>query len=123
MELQGTIERIEDEKQITDKFKKREFVIITEKDTDYPQFISLECTQDKCSLLDSFTVGSEVKVSINVRGRNWTNPEGIVKTFNTLQAWRIELEGEDVRGADDVKETMKPESTKVEDTEPDDLPF
>lgn len=118
MELTGTIERIEQEKQVTDKFKKREFVIMTDKNTDYPQSIQLECTQANCDILDNFTVGQDVTVQINLRGRNWTNPEGIVKTFNTLQAWKIEA----LTASEPIGEI--PVSAVVVEPEPtDDLPF
>lgn len=123
MELKGTIERIEQVKKVTDKFIKREFVIVTDKDTDYPQFILLECVQDKCILLDSFSVGSEVKVSINVRGRNWTSPDGDLRTFNTLQAWRIELEGEAEAPRPVAEKIQEAKDVKVEDLPEDDLPF
>lgn len=110
MEVQGKIERLEAEQVISDKFKKREFVVTT--DEQYPQSIALEFVNDKCNLLNSYALGDDVKVFINLRGRNWTNPEGIVKTFNTLQAWRIEIVGEA-----DAKQT----EVKVVDEQ--DLPF
>ena len=46
--------------------------------------------QEKCSLLDNFQPNQVVKVSINLRGREWTNPAGEVKYFVSIQAWRIE---------------------------------
>jgi hypothetical protein len=47
-------------------------------------------TQGKCDSINSFGVGQEVTVSFNLRGREWTSPQGEVKHFNTLEAWRIE---------------------------------
>lgn len=70
-------------------FQKRELVIQTEEQ--YPQPIMIEFTQANCSLLDSLREGQLVKVSINLRGREWTNPQGEVKYFNSIQGWRIEL--------------------------------
>ena len=87
-EIKGTIKVIRDEQIVSDKFKKREFVVSTP--DEYPQHISIEMTQDKTSLLDKFAVGQEVIVSVNVRGREWTNPKtNEVKYFNTLQGWKI----------------------------------
>jgi len=106
MEVKGTIERIEATQTISEKFSKREFVVKTNEQ--YPQSIMMEFTQDKCEILDKYKVGQSVKASINLRGRNWTNPSGVVKTFNTLQAWRIE------------------EATQTEQVKPvsaDDMPF
>jgi hypothetical protein len=56
----------------------------------YPQDIMFQATQDKCSLLDAVHSGEQVEVSFNLRGREWTSPQGEVKYFNTLEAWRIE---------------------------------
>jgi len=88
MELTGTIKLVRDTQEVSASFKKREFVITTEEQ--YPQDIQLEMTQAKCEELDSFTIGSKVKVSINVRGREWINPQGEAKYFNTLQGYKIE---------------------------------
>jgi len=89
MELKGNIKLIKQEQQITDKFKKRELVITTDANSDYPQHVLVEFTQDKCDLLNNVTVGQEVTVSINVRGREWSAPDGSVKYFNTLQGWKL----------------------------------
>ena len=88
MNVKGTIKTINDTQVVSDKFQKREFVVTT--DEMYPQHILIQATQDKCSLLDSFKVGSPVDVSINLRGREWTSPSGEVKYFNTIEAWKIE---------------------------------
>lgn len=91
--LTGTVKVVKDTIQVTDKFSKREFVI-TDTDPNYPQDISFQASQDKCSILDGFAVGQQVEVSFNLRGREWTSPQGEVKYFNTLDAWRIESVGE-----------------------------
>lgn len=88
MELQGKIKKVMETQEVSASFKKREFVVIT--DGDYPQDILVEFAQDKCDLLNEFKEGENVKVSINIRGREWINPEGVAKYFNTIQAWRIE---------------------------------
>jgi len=87
MNIQGRIKVIKDTQVISDKFKKREFVVETS--GEYPQYIQLECTQDKTSILDTYKVGDSVDVSINIRGREWTK-DGVTKYFNTIEAWRIE---------------------------------
>lgn len=69
-------------------FRKREMVITT--DEQYPQHIMIEFTQDKCDLLNNYKPGEPVKVSINLRGREWVNPQGETKYFNSIQGWRIE---------------------------------
>tara|TARA_R100000951_G_scaffold114190_1_gene117927 strand:- start:1010 stop:1351 length:342 start_codon:yes stop_codon:yes gene_type:complete len=88
MQVKGTIYKIDSEQVISDKFKKREFVVETM--DEYPQLISIQLTQDRTGLIDIFNTGDEVTVSINLRGRKWTNKEGVDKFFNTVEAWRIE---------------------------------
>lgn len=90
MEIQGRVKVIGATQTFgANGFQKREMVIVTEEQ--YPQPIMIEFTQGNCSLLDSLREGQLVKVSINLRGREWTNPQGEVKYFNSIQGWRIEL--------------------------------
>ena len=70
-------------------FLKRE-VVITTSDEKYPQHILIEFVQDKTSLVDAYDVGDEIKVSINIQGREWVSPKGETKYFNSLQGWKIE---------------------------------
>ncbi len=48
-------------------------------DGKYPQYITLQATGDKTSLLDGYKVGEEVEASFNLRGREWQD-----KHFNSL---------------------------------------
>lgn len=89
----GTIKVIQETQRISDKFQKREFVV-TDTTSMYPQDILFQATQDKCNLLDQFQVNDSVEVSFNLRGREWTSPQGEVKYFNTIEAWRIEKQGQ-----------------------------
>ncbi len=89
MEVTGRIKMIDETKAFgANGFRKREMVVTT--DEQYPQHIMIEFTQDKCDLLNSYKVGEPVKVSINLRGREWVNPQGETKYFNSIQGWRIE---------------------------------
>lgn len=89
MELQGKIKLIDQTKEYgANGFRKREMVLITEEQ--YPQSILIEFIQDKTEILNNFQVGQNVKVHINVRGREWVNPEGATKYFNSIQGWRVE---------------------------------
>lgn len=91
MEVSGTIKVINAEQQVSASFKKRELVVTTEEQ--YPQHILIEFTQDRTDLLNAFNVGDAVKVSINLRGREWVNPQGETRYFNSIQGWRIEKAG------------------------------
>ena len=89
MEVTGTLKAKFDTQKVSDRFQKREFVLTTEASTPYPQQVSFQVTQDKCSILDQYNEGEELRVQFNLRGREWNGPQGI-KYFNTLEAWRIE---------------------------------
>ena len=89
MEVTGKIKWIDETKTYGNNgFRKREVVITTEEQ--YPQQILIEFIQDKCELLNNYQVGQNVKIGINLRGREWTNPEGESKYFNSIQGWRID---------------------------------
>jgi len=89
MEIQGKIKQLGETQTFgANGFRKREIVITTEEQ--YPQHIMVEFVQDKTDLLNSYQVGQPVKISINLRGREWVNPQGETKYFNSIQGWRIE---------------------------------
>jgi len=89
MEIKGKIKKISETAQISERFRKREFVVEYGSNPDYPQLIQFEMVQDRCELLDPFEVGQYVEVFFDLRGREWTNPQGEVKYFNSLQAWKL----------------------------------
>ena len=86
-EVIGKIKFIGVEQNVSATFKKRELVVTTEEQ--YPQHILVEFTQDKCDLLNNYQVGQNVKVGINLRGREWVNPQGETRYFNSIQGWSI----------------------------------
>lgn len=88
MEVTGRIKVINPTQDVSASFKKRELVVTTEEQ--YPQHIMIEFTQDKCDLLDNYEVGWNVKAHINLRGREWVNPQGETKYFNSIQGWKLE---------------------------------
>ena len=88
MELNGVIKSINETQTFgSNGFRKREVVVTTQEQ--YPQHILVEFVQDKCDLLNNFAEGQQVTIGINLRGREWTNPQGEVKYFNSVQGWRI----------------------------------
>ena len=90
MEIQGRIKQIFPSQMIGQNgFEKRDLVIVTEEN--YPQTIIIQFTQQRCDLLESLQVGQNVKVYINIKGREWTNPQGEIKYFNTIEGWKIEV--------------------------------
>lgn len=120
MEIAGRMKVLNETQNIgSNGFIKREVVITT--DEQYPQHILVEFIQDKCDLLNGYEVGQDVKISVNLRGREWINPEGVAKYFNAIQGWRIELLNSQKPTA-----TILPEVEPVsfmDDDEESDLPF
>ena len=92
MNIQGKLIEIFDTIQITETFKKREFILQDNKNPEYPEFITVELIQDKVSLLDNLNIGDEINVLINIKGRKWEDKEGNIKYFNSIQGWKIESE-------------------------------
>lgn len=97
MEVQGRIKMVGETQTFgSNGFRKREIVVTTEEQ--YPQHIMVEFVQDKTDLLNSYKEGQQVKISINLRGREWVNPQGETKYFNSIQGWRIEALQEEASG-------------------------
>ena len=124
MEVSGKIKWLDETKTYgSNGFRKREVVITTEEQ--YPQHILIEFVQDKCDLLNSFNVGQPVKIGINIRGREWVNPQGETKYFNSLQGWRIE--GEAANTSTEIPPMSPASSFEASDENDkeveDDLPF
>lgn len=116
-ELKGKLIEIFDEQQVSESFRKREFVIEKAEQVGEQQYIEqikFQAVQDKCDMLNGLNKGDEVNVSFNIRGRAWENKEGETKYFTNLDAWRIEA----VAGA----QAPKAAAPQADETE-DDLPF
>jgi single-strand DNA-binding protein len=93
MEVIGIIKAKFDTTVVSERFRKRDFVLTVEPGSPYPQHVSFQLVQDKVSLVDNFAIGEEVKVLFNLKGREWVSPQGETKYFNTIDAWRIEKVG------------------------------
>ena len=123
MNIKGKILELNDTVQVTDTFKKREFVLEYADNPQYPEFVKFELIQDKCDLIDGLTVGQEVDVHFNLRGRKWTDPKGEVKYFNSLQAWRIDPASAAAPPPSDDSGSQEPAWLNADDNTDDDLPF
>jgi hypothetical protein len=126
MEVTGKIKMIDQTKEVGSAgFKKRDVVVTT--DEQYPQHILVQFVQDKCDLLNTYQVGETVKIDINLRGREWTNPQGETVYFNTIQGWRIaKVQAETaapVQAPPMPAAAAFPPATSLNEDEPDDLPF
>ena len=120
MEIQGKVKIIKELQTFgSNGFQKRELVVITNEQ--YPQMVLIEFVQDRCNLLNNCTIGDEVIISLNIRGKEWISPEGLPKYFNTIQGWKIKT-----ITAEASTTTIPPMSTlenNLEQIEEGDLPF
>ena len=89
MEIQGKLLEIFDTVAVSERFKKREFILEYAENPQFPEFLKFEVIQEKCELLEQFEMGQAVEVSFNLKGRKWTSPQGEVRYFNSLQAWKM----------------------------------
>ena len=108
---------------ISEKFSKREFVVVDDTNM-YPQDIQFQLTQDKCNLIDSLVIGDEVEVSFNLNGKEWVNPKGESKFFNTLDVWKISKIGSNAV-KDAQGQGFEPKKSVIAEIESNDdsLPF
>jgi hypothetical protein len=114
-EITGTIKKIFDEQTFGSGFNKREFVLTIE-DGRFPQDIKFECVKDKVALVASLKPGARVKVSFDLRGREWKE-----SYFVNLNAWKIQPVGADADAAtadDDRPPLSEPDGETVVDDDP-----
>lgn len=128
MEIAGRIKLISDIQTFDSGFRKREVVVTTEEQ--YPQHILIELLGDRVDIINSFNVGDDVRVSINIRGREWVNPQGETKYFNSITGWRIEklmpvsgMGQENPMAQPSAHVSSAPSNPIMQEEEDDDLPF
>ncbi len=125
MEVAGRIKVINPEQQVSATFRKRELVVSTEEQ--YPQHILVNFVQDKCDILSAYKIGEQVKVSINIRGREWVSPAGETKYFNDIQGWKVDRMASEATASQQAPMApaapVFPPAPDFKEEEHDDLPF
>jgi single-strand DNA-binding protein len=117
----GKLHLILETEQVTEKFRKREFILeIGDKYKEYPKF---QLVNDKCSLIEHFIEGQEVTVSYNLRGKPFKNKQGQDVYYTNLDAWKIEIEGSQKNNVPLPKDKDAPPPAADLPKDTDDLPF
>lgn len=122
MNIQAKLIEKHQTQQITESFQKREFVVEFAENPQYPEFLKFELIQANCEQLEGYNAGDIIDISFNLKGRKWTDKNGEVKYFNSLQAWRLEKAG----GSAPIATTKKEEESSWQQdsfSSDDDLPF
>jgi hypothetical protein len=123
-EITGKVIDISPVNQVSDKFKKREFVI-EKKETGgsavFIDYIKFQLIQDKCDLINESYMNEDVKIWFNLKGNKWER-DGKINYFTNLDAWKLE------KTSAPVKEQNLPPNNSLEDMPPEndelsDLPF
>lgn len=132
-ELEGKLIEKFDTRQMSEKFKKREFIVEKREETGGREFIDtikFQLTQDRCNIIDNINTGEEIKVSFNIKGNRWEK-EGKVNYFTNLDVWRVEQVAPgspDEQMSSAAAANNQPPMPKADDLPPlteedDDLPF
>lgn len=125
-EISGKLIEKFDTVKVSDRFKKREFVIEKTESNggmEFTDHIKFQLTQDRCNLIDALNLNDDIKVNFNIRGNKWEK-DGKVSYFTNLDAWRIEKIN--AQNQDNIPDDMPPPPSlddMPDANEPDDLPF
>jgi hypothetical protein len=101
------------EVKISDRFKKREFVLTEQTSSPYPQTVLFQLTQERCNLIDDVNIGDEITVHFYLRGREWKNPQGEIKFFNSLEVFKIEKKSSSNMEAENAQETIPEKASEA----------
>jgi single-strand DNA-binding protein len=118
----GKLHAIFPEMQVTEKFRKREFVLEIE-DGNYPQHVKFQFTQDKCSALNSFQQGEKVKLVFGLSGREATSKDGNLVYYTNLSAWKLERIDEGGGAAQSRRTAAPAAASSSAASDDDDIPF
>jgi len=124
-EITGKIIDISPVNQVSDKFKKREFVIEKKESGTsavFVDYIKFQLIQDKCDLINESYLNEEVKIWFNLKGNKWER-DGKINYFTNLDAWKIERASSQVHDQNVSSSRPALEDIPPENDELSDLPF
>lgn len=120
--LSGTVEKLSPVQHIGEKNYPKQLVWIQTAGK-YPQTIELEAFGDRANDTSILSIGDQVDLTFDLKGRKWTGKDGIEKCFTTLSILKVEAKGKVSykEQATAIKETNKKFATTANDES--DLPF
>lgn len=91
MNIVGTIYQIGDVENVTDTFRKRNFIVAEDKGgSPYVEYIQFQLEQRDVFRINSFHVGDEVAVEYEIKGKKWNRKDGTEGNFTYLKAISID---------------------------------
>lgn len=99
-EITGKLIQVSPTQQVSERFKKREFVLEIAEEINgnvYTNYAKMQLVQNKCEIIDNYKIGDPVKVSFNIKGNKWER-DGNVNYITNLDAWRVESAGQAGQG-------------------------
>jgi hypothetical protein len=101
VKIEGRVYKLYELRQVSATFKTQTVVIKVE--DKYPQFISIEFTQDRADLLSKIKEGDLIVADVNLRGKQYfdkkTNEE---RFWNKIDGWKIAIQQLDDNIEDDL---------------------
>jgi hypothetical protein len=123
-EITGKVIEIYPIAQVSDKFRKREFVIEKKEAGStavFVDYIKFQLVQDKCDLINESFLHEEIKIWFNLKGNKWDR-DGKINYFTNLDAWKIEKVSSAGR-EQNISQNKTLEDIPPENDELSDLPF
>lgn len=132
-EITGKLIQVSPTQQVSERFKKREFVLEIAEEINgnvYTNYAKMQLVQNKCEIIDNYKIGDPVKVSFNIKGNKWER-DGNVNYITNLDAWRVEgasQSGQSTHAASPAYTNMPAQGSAPANYNPspesvDDLPF
>jgi hypothetical protein len=124
-EITGKVIDISPVNQVSDKFKKREFVIEKKEaggSAVFIDYVKFQLIQDKCDLINESFLNEEVKIWFNLKGNKWER-DGKINYFTNLDAWKIEKTSSGSSRDQNTSSHVTLEDIPPENDELSDLPF
>jgi len=124
-EITGKVIDISPVNQVSDKFKKREFVIEKKEaggSAVFIDYVKFQLIQDKCDLINESFLNEEVKIWFNLKGNKWER-DGKINYFTNLDAWKIEKTSSGSPRDQNTSPHVTLEDIPPENDELSDLPF
>jgi pectin methylesterase-like acyl-CoA thioesterase len=119
IELVGTLYRVYPTQAVSDRFSKREFVI-KNKEGEYDNYVKMQLTNSKVDLIDAYTVGQEIRVSVNIGCRPYVDKNNVEQFYTNVSAWRIQHAAAVSANESSINSDFQMSQVPGED---DDLPF